>query len=231
MFTGIIQAIGKVVKYDGKRLTVDSPFRSVALGESIAVDGVCLTVAERFRAHLGFDVGLQTQRVTTLGRVRAGSKVNLERALRFGDSLGGHWVSGHVEQTGRILAVEKGRKSWWFTFQVPAVVRRYVVSRGSLAIDGISLTTALVRKDRIKIMIIPHTLTHTTLGEKKAGEVVNLEPDIIAKYALAPRPPYGCRGCAYCSRQRTVRAHHSLGAASAALRRALSKSKSRTGRI
>ena len=187
MFTGIIQAIGKVVEYDGKRLTVACPFRGLARGESVAVEGVCLTVTERSLGRVGFDVGLQTQRVTTLGRIRAGMPVNLERALRFGDSLGGHWVSGHVEQTGTIVKVEKGRKSWWFTFRVPAAVRRYVVSRGSLAIDGISLTTAIVKGNRIKIMIIPHTLTHTTLGSKKSGDAVNLEPDIIAKYALGRR--------------------------------------------
>jgi len=206
MFTGIIQTIGKVVKYDGKKLTVACPFKAISRGESVAVEGVCLTVTERSRGHLVFDVGLQTQRVTTLGRIRTGMSVNLERALRFGDSLGGHWVSGHVEQTGRIVKVEKGRKSWWFTFQVPEAVRRCVVSRGSLAIDGISLTTALVKGNRIKIMIIPHTLKHTTLGSKKAGDAVNLEPDIIAKYALARR---------------------SLGAASKALRRFLHKTSSR----
>jgi len=189
MFTGIIQATGKVVKYDGKRLVVACPFKGVARGESIAVDGVCLTVTQKTPGSLGFDVGLQTQRVTTLGKVRPGMNVNLERALRYGDSLGGHWVSGHVEQTGRILKVEKGRKSWWFTFEVPQALRRFVVSRGSLAIDGISLTTALVKGNRIKIMIIPHTLTHTTLGRKKAGDAVNLEPDLIAKYALAHRSP------------------------------------------
>jgi riboflavin synthase alpha subunit len=187
MFTGIIQAIGKVVKYDGKRLWISTPLRGIGIGESVGVDGVCLTVCARRKQTLAFDVGLQTQRVTTLGRVHPGSAVNLERALRFGDPLGGHWVSGHVEQTGTIVKVEKGRKSWWFTFEVPPVVRRYVVSRGSLAIDGISLTTAIVKGNWIKIMIIPHTLKRTTLGQKKTGDLVNLEPDLIAKYAFAHR--------------------------------------------
>jgi riboflavin synthase alpha subunit len=206
MFTGIIQSIGKVVKYDGKRLTVACPLRGLAHGESVAVDGVCLTVTQRTRGCLGFDVGLQTHRVTTLGKIRPGMKVNLERALRYGDHLGGHWVSGHVEQTGAIVKIEKGRKSWWFTFKVPPAVRRYVVARGSLAVDGISLTTALVKGNRITIMIIPHTLKHTTLGLKKAGDAVNLEPDLIAKYALAHRKP---------------------GAAAKALRRALRQASSR----
>jgi riboflavin synthase len=206
MFTGIIQSIGKVVKYDGKRLTVACPFKGTARGESVAVDGVCLTVAQRTAGRLSFDVGLQTQRVTTLGKIAPGMKVNLERALRYGDHLGGHWVSGHVEQTGTIVKIEKGRKSWWFTFTVPPAVRRYIVARGSLAIDGISLTTALVKGNRIAIMIIPHTLSHTTLGLKKTGDSVNLEPDLIAKYALA---------------------HRSLSAAAKALRRSLRQASSR----
>ena len=209
MFTGIIQAIGKVVKYDGKRVWIASPLKKIGRGESVAVDGVCLTVTRRSRGRLGFDVGLQTQRITTLGRVRPGMKVNLERALRYGDRLGGHWVSGHVEETGRIVKVEKGRKSWWFTFEAPPAIRRYVVSRGSLAIDGISLTTAIVKGTRIKIMIIPHTLTHTTLGQKKAGDRVNLEPDLIAKYAFVHRRP---------------------GSAAAALRRRLRRAAPRKGR-
>jgi riboflavin synthase len=187
MFTGLIQAIGKVVKYDGKRLWIASPIKGLAISESVSVDGVCLTVCARRQNFLAFDVGIQTQRVTTLGSLRAGSRVNLERALRVGDHLGGHWVSGHVEQTGQIVRVEKGRKSWWFTFQIPRDMCRYVVSRGSVAIDGISLTSAIVKGNRVKIMIIPHTLTHTTLGEKRAGDRVNLEPDMLAKYARDPR--------------------------------------------
>jgi riboflavin synthase len=187
MFTGIIQTIGKVVKYDGKRVWIAAPLAGIGRGESVAVDGVCLTVCARASRRLGFDIGLQTQRVTTLERLRPGVRVNLERALRYGDHLGGHWVSGHVEQTGRIVKVEKGRKSWWFTFRVPGAMRRYIVPRGSLAIDGISLTTAIVHGNRVKIMIIPHTLKNTTLGQKKAGDLVNLEPDLIAKYALAHR--------------------------------------------
>ncbi len=199
MFTGIIQAIGKVVKYDekrpphnrrasakpcGGRLWVATPFQRVALGESISIDGVCLTVTAKQSRALAFDVGKETRRITTLGDVRVGSRVNLERSLRVGDRLGGHWVSGHVEQTGCILKIEKARHSWQFVFRVPKPVRRYVVSKGSLAIDGISLTVAAFRSDQAKIMIIPHTLSHTALRDKKVGDRVNMEPDLLAKYAI-----------------------------------------------
>ncbi len=184
MFTGIIQAIGKVVKYDGNRLWVAVPFRHVKLGESISIDGVCLTVASRKGRSLAFDIGKETRRVTTLGKRPAGARLNLERALRVGDRLGGHWVSGHVEETGRILTIEKGRASWWVTLSVPKAVRRYVAPKGSLTVDGISLTVAAVRNGRMRLMIIPHTLSHTTLRDKKVGDKVNLEPDLLAKYAL-----------------------------------------------
>ena len=184
MFTGIIQAIGKVVKYDGKRLWITIPFRKVQLGESISVDGVCLTVAARKGRALAFDVGKETQRVTTLRAARPESRVNLERSLRVGDRLGGHWVSGHVEQTGRILKIEKAQQNWWYTFSVPKEIRRYVAPKGSLTIDGISLTVAASRRNRVRIMMIPHTLSHTTLRDKKIGDRVNMETDLLAKYAL-----------------------------------------------
>ena len=184
MFTGIVQTIGKVVKYDGSRLWVAAPFRHVKLGESISIDGVCLTVAGRQGQALAFDVGKETRRVTTLKKRPAGSRLNLERALRVGDRLGGHWVSGHVEDTGRIEKIERGRQNWWYTISIPKAVRRYVAPKGSLAVDGISLTVAAVRSGRARLMIIPHTLSHTTLRDKKVGDHVNLEPDLLAKYAL-----------------------------------------------
>jgi riboflavin synthase len=184
MFTGIVQAIGKVVKYDGNKLWVTSPFPRVARGESISVEGVCLTVTAKWGRVIAFDIGKETQKVTTLGRLGLASRVNLERALRVGDRLGGHWVSGHVEETGSILKIEKAKQNWWFTFAVPKAVRRYVVTKGSLAVNGISLTVAAVRGNRARIMVIPHTLSHTTLRDKRVGDHVNLEPDLLAKYAL-----------------------------------------------
>ena len=184
MFTGIIQAVGKVVKYDGNRLWVTAPFRRIKEGESIAVDGVCLTVADLKSRMLGFDVGKATRRVTTLGHLNEGARVNLERALRVGDRLGGHWVSGHVEQKGRIIKIEKARQNWWFTFQMPKKVAKYVMPKGSLTVDGISLTVAGLRGQNARIMVIPHTLLHTALRDKKVGERVNLEPDLLAKYVV-----------------------------------------------
>ena len=184
MFTGIIQAIGKVVKYDGNKVWVATPFPKVGRGESISVDGVCLTVTAQKNRSLAFDVGKETQRITTLKNVAVGSRVNLERSLRVGDRLGGHWVSGHVEQTGQILEIKKAKQNWWFTFQLPKSICRYVVPKGSLAIDGISLTVASIRGDRVKMMIIPHTLSHTTLRDKKVGDRVNIEVDLLAKYAI-----------------------------------------------
>ena len=202
MFTGIIQAIGKVVKYDGNqtsnrrkasrarrlgRVWIEARFSRVMLGESIAVEGVCLTVAAHLKRRLAFDIGRETQRVTTLKRLPLGTFVNLERALRVGDRLGGHWVSGHVEQTGTIVTIQKEKRNWWYTFKVPKTVLKYVVVKGSIAIDGISLTVASVRTDRARIMVIPHTLSHTTLSRKNVGDHVNMEPDLLAKYALQRR--------------------------------------------
>jgi riboflavin synthase len=182
MFTGIVEEIGKIVKYDGTRLGIRTKFRQIRLGESISIDGVCLTVARKQGPTVFFDVGPETRRVTTLGRLRAGAPVNLERALRFGDRVGGHWVSGHVEQTGKIERIEKSGRNRWLYIRVPSAVRRYVVPKGSLAVDGVSLTVVQRRKNTVKIMLIPHTLKQTILGRKQPGDRVNVEPDLLAKY-------------------------------------------------
>ncbi len=184
MFTGIIQAVGKVIKYDGKRCWISTPFRTLRIGESIAVEGVCLTLAARKGRTLAFDVGRETQRITTLGTLTAGSPVNLERSLRVGDRLGGHWVSGHVEETGRIQKIEKARLNIWLTIGLPTAVAKYVRAKGSIAIDGISLTVAGIKKGNVRIMIIPHTWKKTTLKNKQKGDRVNLEADLLAKYVI-----------------------------------------------
>src|SRR5258708_31690855 len=166
MFTGIIQAVGKIVKYDGSRRGIGVarvPFRHIQPGESISIDGVCLTVVRAKASTLFFDVGPETRRVTMLGRLQPGARVNLERALRVGDRVGGHWVSGHVEQTGRIETIEPAGHSRWIYVALPKEVARYVVPKGSLAVDGISLTVAGLRKNTAQIMLIPHTLKHTQL--------------------------------------------------------------------
>lgn len=183
MFTGIIEALGKVVKCDGEALEIQSPFRRVRQGESISIDGVCLTVTRQTGSRLMFDVGPETRRVTTLGKLKPGERVNLERALQIGDRLGGHWVTGHVEETGTISRVAPSGPNRWITIKIPRRMARYIVPKGSLAVDGISLTIVDIRQDRARLMIIPHTLSHTTLGRKKPGDRVNLEPDIMAKYA------------------------------------------------
>ncbi len=183
MFTGIIQSLGKVIKYDKPDLWIDIPFRGIKRGESISVEGVCLTVAGRRKRLVRFHVGPATTRVTSLGQLGGGSTVNLERAMRYGERMGGHWVTGHVEHTGRIEKIlTQGRNHWMFV-ALPREVRPYVVAKGSLSVDGISLTVVSVQKSVAQLMIIPHTWMHTTLRFKTAGDRVNLEPDILAKYA------------------------------------------------
>lgn len=184
MFTGLIEAMGKVIKYDGNRMWLETPFRSLRAGESIAVDGVCLTLAARKGKALAFDLGQETQDITTLGERVAGDRVNLERALRVGDRVGGHWVSGHIDATGRVRKVVTAKSNTWVTVDLPANVAKYVRPKGSLTIDGISLTVAKKQGKRVTIMVIPHTLNHTTLGLKKPGDAVNLEADLYAKYIL-----------------------------------------------
>jgi riboflavin synthase len=183
MFTGIIQAVGKIVKYDGNRLAVRASFPKIRLGESISIDGVCLTVSRKSGSTLFFDVGPETRRVTTLGSRTLGHRVNLERALRVGDRVGGHWVTGHVEQTGQLKKIEPADESRWLSIELPKNVLKYVIDKGSLAVDGVSLTVAEMRGAVARIMLIPHTLSHTTLGDKKTGDRVNIEPDLLAKYA------------------------------------------------
>ncbi|MFA5974642.1 MAG: riboflavin synthase [Elusimicrobiota bacterium] len=185
MFTGIIETIGKVVKYERNAAWIQLPFRRLSLGESVCVDGVCLTASSIRGSTARFDIGPETARITTLGSLKPGSCVNLERALRIGDRLGGHWVTGHVEDRGRIVKIEDAGDSCFLSLKVPAALTRYIIAKGSLTIDGISLTIVSRRKRQVKIMLIPHTLSHTTLGHKRPGDWVNLETDILAKYAQA----------------------------------------------
>lgn len=191
MFTGIIQAVGKVVKWDGRQAWIRTPFKKLQPGESISIDGVCLTVAARKGPAARFDIGPETARITTLGRLEANRPVNLERSLRVGDRLGGHWVTGHVEGLGRILQITREGRNRWFHIRIPNSVSPYVIRKGSLAVDGISLTVAAVRRGIVKLMIIPHTLSHTTLSLKKPGDSVNLEPDVLAKYIRGNVSAYG----------------------------------------
>ena len=190
MFTGIITDIGELAGREGGRFTIRCgyPAGSIALGASIACDGACLTATEVAPAGGGcnfvVDVSNETLSRTTLGEWRPGQRLNLERALKAGDELGGHMVSGHVDGVARIAAVRPDGQSRRLSFEVPRDLARFIAPKGSVALDGISLTVNEVEDSRFGVNIIPHTLTHTTLGGKKPGDRVNLEVDVFARYVV-----------------------------------------------
>lgn len=190
MFTGLVEALGTVVSLEEKgeqaRLCIAIPFSGeLHLGDSVAVNGCCLTVAEISGADIAFDVLAQTLRVTSLGKLAAGSVVNLERALRVGDRLGGHFVQGHVDATGVILSLEENGQDHVVEVSLPAEIHRLCVGKGSIAIDGISLTIAELKAGSAVFWITPHTFSHTNLLDAKAGDAVNLEADMLAKHVAA----------------------------------------------
>ena len=188
MFTGIVRGLGTIVERHpsggGTVLTVAPTFSldEPQEGESIAVDGVCLTARKISRSSFCADVSPETLQRSSLGRLRAGSKVNLERALRLADRLGGHLVSGHVDCMGKVLKRENLGSFTLFTFSLESRLSRYVVEKGSVAISGISLTVNSCSEGSFSVSIIPHTLKETTLGLLAVGDVVNIEVDIIGKY-------------------------------------------------
>ena len=189
MFTGIIQSVGRIARLEPRggdlRLHVDTAnldLADVQLGDSIAVSGVCLT-AVALEAH-GFaaDVSNETLSLTTLGQLKAGDPVNLEKALRLADRLGGHLVSGHVDGLGKVVSVAPDARSQRWTFEVPASLARYIAAKGSVCIDGTSLTVNEVTGHRFGVNLIPHTVEHTAFHAKRAGDAVNIEVDVIARY-------------------------------------------------
>jgi riboflavin synthase len=188
MFTGIITDIGVVVERVGGVFTIRSayPAASIALGASIAHDGCCLTVtslkAEGTGSIYTLDVSNETLAKTTLGAWLPGQAINLERALRAGDELGGHIVSGHIDGVAKIVDIRADGESRRFTLEAPAALSRFIASKGSVALDGASLTVNEAGGQRFGINLIPHTLTHTTWGRKRAGDLVNLEVDMFARY-------------------------------------------------
>jgi riboflavin synthase len=188
MFTGIITDIGEVAARAGGRFAIRCGYapETIAIGASIACDGACLTAVEVAAAGKGctftVDVSNETLSRTALGEWQPGRYVNLERALKAGDELGGHIVAGHVDGVGTILGIRPDGDSRRLTVEVPAALARYLAPKGSVALDGISLTVNEVVADRFGINIIPHTLTRTTLGARRAGDRVNLEVDLIARY-------------------------------------------------
>lgn len=189
MFTGIVQDMGRIVALEPRagdvrlRVAVERlPLDAVRSGDSIAVSGVCLTVVEHDAGGFAADVSNETLSLTTLGDLTPGSRVNLEPALRAGDPLGGHLVSGHVDGVGRVVSLAQDARSWRIRFETPPDIARYVARKGSIAIDGVSLTVNEVEGREFGINIIPHTWQVTTIGGYAPGRRVNLEIDPIARY-------------------------------------------------
>ena len=189
MFTGLVEELGGVVSLEkvpsgGVQLTLRAPAISgeAHLGDSVAVNGCCLTVAAKQDGLLRFDLLQETLSRTSLGGVQPGGCVNLERALAAGGRLGGHFVQGHVDCTAEILALEHRGADVRLEVALPGEGARYLVEKGSIAVDGISLTVAGLGEGSFELWIIPHTLAHTNLGGRRVGERVNLEYDLLAKY-------------------------------------------------
>lgn len=183
MFTGIVREVGTVAAFDGSRLLVTSPETEaeVAVGDSVSVAGVCLTVVPTGDGGLAFDVVPETLSRTALGGLEAGDSVNLEPSLRVGDPLGGHVVQGHVDAVGRVRSITPEGESRRVWFDAPEAIVRYCLEKGSIAVDGVSLTVAALDDDGFEVALIPHTLTVTTLGGLEPGDEVNLEADVLAK--------------------------------------------------
>lgn len=197
MFTGIVEETGRVVAFargaEAWRLEVAARVvaSDVAVGDSVAVNGCCLTVARREGERLWFDVLEETRRLTNFAALAAGTIVNLERALRADGRLGGHFVTGHIDGTGAVEVFEPRGKDHYLRVRGPAGGGRLLVVKGSVAVDGVSLTVAEVVGDSFAVWLIPHTLVATNLGARRAGELVNLEFDLLAKHVeklLASRP-------------------------------------------
>jgi riboflavin synthase len=181
VFTGLVREVGTVVSFEDGRLRVESSI-AAAIGDSVAIDGVCLTVVDGDRKTLAFDAVPETLARTTLGRLSPGAPVNLEPAVKAGEALGGHYVQGHVDGVGHIRSLEAegdGKRLW---VDAPPEVLRYCVEKGSIAVDGVSLTVAGLDDGGFAVALVPHTLAVTTLGRAAPGDAVNLETDVLAKY-------------------------------------------------
>jgi riboflavin synthase len=195
VFTGIVRERGRVVSFDGDgtgaRLRLEAPAAAAqaAIGDSVAIAGVCLTVVAIDGDELAFDAVAETLDRSSLGRLQAGDAVNVEPALRVGEPLGGHYVQGHVDGVGRVRALAREGESVRMIFDAPPELLRYCVEKGSIAVEGVSLTIAEVDKRGFGVALVPHTLAATTLGELEVGDGVNLEADVLAKYVerLVPK--------------------------------------------
>ncbi len=188
MFTGIIEGIGEIeeIRKLGAEASISvripSEFSDCRPGDSIAVDGACLTIVSGNRGFLTMDISAESLKRTTFGEFEKGSTVNLERALRLGDRLGGHIVTGHVDGTGKVEGIKKLQRSWIITIRIGRSLSRYLAEKGSITIDGISLTIGRIRGSSFEVSVIPLTAEKTTISSKKTGDRVNIEVDLISKY-------------------------------------------------
>jgi riboflavin synthase len=188
MFTGLVEESGRVVElsaYCGQhvlRVAARRVLEGLAVGDSIAVNGCCLTLAAREEDVLQFDLLAETRRVTSLGALGAGSEVNLERSLAYGGRMGGHFVTGHVDAVGTVEVFEPRGADHYLRVRLPAGSGRYLVPKGSIALDGVSLTVAEVGADAVAVWLIPHTLAVTNLHTRRVGDIVNVEFDVLGKY-------------------------------------------------
>lgn len=187
MFTGLVESIGRVAWIrrtgDGAAIRIAAPFASeLTRGESVSVSGVCQTVVRSDRSGFEVDVVRQTLSLTTIGSLRSGSEVNLERALRLGDRLGGHLVAGHVDGVARVTALRRDAGGTRLTMKLPGSLSRHVVERGSIAVDGVSLTVAGVSGESVTVALIPETMRATLAGTYRPGTRVNVETDLLAKH-------------------------------------------------
>lgn len=196
MFTGIVEGIGIIKKFEKKTNTRSAAKMKVDLGNlakglkaghSVAINGVCLTVTRISKGEAEFEMIGETIRKTDLGKLKSGDKVNIERSLKVGDRIEGHFVLGHIDGTGKITNKEKLPKEIKLWIKLPNNLTKYVVKKGSISIDGISLTLVDVIKNKISVCIIPHTMGITNLNSKKIGDIVNIETDILGKYAISKR--------------------------------------------
>ena len=189
MFTGIIETVGEVVAKELRegdvKLTLKadkSYLEAVMLGDSIACNGVCLTVVDRTSNQFMLDVSVETLSLTTIGDWDVGSKVNLEQAMIASSRFGGHIVSGHIDRIGEIIDITEDARSWRMTVRVPKNIRQYIAKKGSISVDGVSLTINSVEDNEFSVNIVPHTLSHTIIGDYKLNQKVNIEIDTIARY-------------------------------------------------
>lgn len=183
MFTGLIQELGRVAAVGKRTLELRCRLSGLKKGDSVAVNGACLTVTEKAAGRLSFDVSAETWRLTNLGALKPGQAVNLEPALRAGGALGGHLVSGHVDARARVLEKERQSGGFWrLRVGLPATLRGLIARKGSIAVDGVSLTITGLGRGWFETVLVPHTLKNTNLGARRAGQLVNLEADMLARY-------------------------------------------------